>query len=561
MKSKGARSAPAQVPVTFHDVAACFSEGEWKLLHECQKELYKNVMKEIHMALISLGYQIVNPDTLLRVGTKEETTTWDEAPRLGISDPLASWYPAINPDLLVRIKPDGQVTGTSRRDALESEAGNCPNTEDVVIKSVVSFIIKEEGETSSLDSKFSQSGRNITFPGGLKIPEPENPFMKEQDSEVSLLDCSLEADESSTGSSSEHVIRKSAISPIFKKEESSENIFTDYYPYMGSGCIDSGTDCGVARSKCHGRSLNYFQKPQICKAFSGTAISKVTQSFENGEISKIKMRPEGSEQPREEQAVQCESRVHPSSIYAEACNGVKTESYREYDSRSRNERLPLCEPDLQQCWRSFTVSEHEKNRAGNVGPIAAKKHIIERLDNCAEFNKGMDSLASNKTIGKQDQEQKRKTNTLVKSFICAECEKLFRHKDSLIKHERIHTGERPYRCTDCERGFSRKESLIIHIRTHTGERPFACNECELSFINKGNLITHLRTHTGDKPYQCSECSKCFSVKIGLVRHKRTHTGEKPYTCSECDKSFTQKQNLIKHQRTHTGEKPYRCHEK
>ncbi|XP_069489849.1 zinc finger protein 510-like isoform X2 [Ambystoma mexicanum] len=42
-------------PFSLPDVANCFPDDEWKMLHEWQKELYKNVMKEIHQALISLG--------------------------------------------------------------------------------------------------------------------------------------------------------------------------------------------------------------------------------------------------------------------------------------------------------------------------------------------------------------------------------------------------------------------------------------------------------------------------------------------------------------------------
>ncbi|XP_069489975.1 zinc finger protein 566-like isoform X7 [Ambystoma mexicanum] len=46
---------PETVPVGQYDVSAYFSEEQWKPLHEWQKELYKNVMNEIHQALVSLG--------------------------------------------------------------------------------------------------------------------------------------------------------------------------------------------------------------------------------------------------------------------------------------------------------------------------------------------------------------------------------------------------------------------------------------------------------------------------------------------------------------------------
>ncbi|KAE8605869.1 hypothetical protein XENTR_v10015355 [Xenopus tropicalis] len=61
-----------QVSVTFHDVAACFSAEEWAGLQDWQKELYRNVMREIHTALQAMGFEIINPDVLFRIKKVKE---------------------------------------------------------------------------------------------------------------------------------------------------------------------------------------------------------------------------------------------------------------------------------------------------------------------------------------------------------------------------------------------------------------------------------------------------------------------------------------------------------
>ncbi|KAG8448372.1 hypothetical protein GDO86_015455 [Hymenochirus boettgeri] len=111
----------------------------------------------------------------------------------------------------------------------------------------------------------------------------------------------------------------------------------------------------------------------------------------------------------------------------------------------------------------------------------------------------------------------------LRPYKCSACDKSFTVKSNLIKHYRIHTGERPYKCTQCSKSFSRNSHLITHQRTHTGERPYKCNECDKSFIQNSVLIQHQRIHTGERPFRCNECNKSFSQKSCLIRHQRTHT--------------------------------------
>jgi len=91
----------------------------------------------------------------------------------------------------------------------------------------------------------------------------------------------------------------------------------------------------------------------------------------------------------------------------------------------------------------------------------------------------------------------------LKSFKCQYCPKSFKVKNSLRRHERMHTGENLVLCEYCGKHFCDMATLETHVRMHTGEKPYQCQVCGRTFSQKGNLNRHIRRQHVMKKHQGS----------------------------------------------------------
>ena len=56
--------------------------------------------------------------------------------------------------------------------------------------------------------------------------------------------------------------------------------------------------------------------------------------------------------------------------------------------------------------------------------------------------------------------------------------------------------------------------------THTKVKAHECDICKKKFSLRNNLVKHFRIHLGEKPYGCSECEKWFTAISNRNQHLR-----------------------------------------
>ncbi|KAG7154372.1 Zinc finger protein 37-like, partial [Homarus americanus] len=177
-------------------------------------------------------------------------------------------------------------------------------------------------------------------------------------------------------------------------------------------------------------------------------------------------------------------------------------------------------------------------------------------------------------------------------FICLQCNRSFKWKQSYRKHKAVHHEDTymKFKCTVCPRHFLTPSELQLHQAVHTNERKYLCDICGKAFKHEYNRDKHIRTvHRDDCEHMCPQCGSLFKAKAYLDQHlahvhttkervkcmhcehdfktesilrshiKIVHTPRNPkYACKCCNKTFLAPKDLARHSKVHTGVKDYSC---
>ncbi|CAG2107934.1 unnamed protein product [Medioppia subpectinata] len=129
-----------------------------------------------------------------------------------------------------------------------------------------------------------------------------------------------------------------------------------------------------------------------------------------------------------------------------------------------------------------------------------------------------------KTRTKHHLIQHKISHSMDKPFKChfLGCNKSFKRKFRLMNHKILHFNQ--FMCQECNEDFKDNATLLSHLSHKHKQSVFECNACDYKTRNRHHLIRHEIIHSTDRPFVCryDGCNFTFKRKDYLLRHEKLH---------------------------------------
>ncbi|XP_069511473.1 zinc finger protein 282-like [Ambystoma mexicanum] len=411
-----------QTQGSFLDASVYFSEEEWKLLQEWQKELYRNVMKEIHQALTSLGPIIAATVSSLRAKEKEEHCLAEDQ------------YP----------ESQQRVNHTLNETMVHN---------DVLFKKTYEEHLHLSHPQDS-DGRESSDRLSIGFPflnGDI--------YLRKEEPDAMLIDhlCAGMGEGRMNPSSGYEVV-----SFRIKDEEDIYCTYDQDSKRLKRTQNHSGEE-NMSRKKKVGDALKGSERAPHCKASSEKINPIVLQSCKKEDHSRKPMWSASYPELGGESNAQPESSFSNAphfSLHPGSASTGRSNVYSDCESSPRSSQPPKEAPNSQLIQRTHTSigSDAACSVKGPPPPHARSNSRAEPPSAANECERSF--FHKSRPLTQQ------RINSDEKPHACTFCHKRFNRRYNLLDHIRIHTGERPYKCTKCEKSFIQKSHLNEHLRKH-----------------------------------------------------------------------------------------------